>query len=145
MPLLAARDLQPLAVDVSCEVLSDTDKPSPDSLPAQLGMDHQRRDATQPAYLVKERDCVEAEKSGKSFSLAENRIRAIHLALLAGHPSSHGDHGRRRSSASFLSSLKHRVIRLKNPRSSGAALIRTSTRRRRAASARANSSRDRRM
>jgi hypothetical protein len=76
MTLLAARDLQPLAVDVSCEVLSDTDKPSPDSLPAQLGMDHQRRDATQPAYLVKERDCVEAEKSGKSFSLAENRIRA---------------------------------------------------------------------
>jgi len=77
VPLLAARDLQPLAVDVSCEVLSDTDKPSPDSLAAQLGMDHQRRDASQAAYRVKERDRVEAEKSGKSFSVAENGIRAI--------------------------------------------------------------------
>ena len=72
--MLAAGHLQPFAVDVSCEVLGNIDEPSPDSLSAQLGMDYERGDASQRAYGVKERDRMEAEKSGKILPVAENPI-----------------------------------------------------------------------
>ncbi|HEY4885022.1 MAG TPA: hypothetical protein VII08_15415 [Myxococcales bacterium] len=74
MALLAARDLHALAVDASREVFGNVDEPSPDSLPAQLGMDYQRGDACQPTGCVKQRNRVQAEESGKSLAVAGNRI-----------------------------------------------------------------------